>query len=331
MAVLTLAILCDLTAQLLKRWSWSHIAVTALYAVGTIAAVVAFLTGRAAADSVDVPAAANAVLTDHANLGELTMWFFLIYVGLRLALLRFASRYITLPLFLVALVGFYVLWQTANHGGELVYAYGSGVRQKESAANERHDRNDGIADTTGKRSELMRTGESSWKWNPTSVSLSGVQWLEGSADEVRAVLIEGSGGETAIRIAVSDTPHSFTLGDTMESVQIDATVNLDSLDGSLTLLHNVRADGNGFFSIENGVATLGQTRGGKGVILEKEKTTTQGTVRLRLIADRTHFLGYVNGKLVVHGHGDAFDAPNWFMIMASRPAGESLPIRASLR
>lgn len=304
-AILTLAILSDLIAQFLRQRKWPQIAVAALYAAGAIAAVVAFLTGRAAADSVDVPAAANAVLTEHADRGELTMWFFLIYAGLRLALLRFVHRYglkLTLPFFLVALIGGYFLWETADHGGEMVYAYGVGTRTTSTVAG---DRDRGSAEPTVEDVGLVRTGGNSWRWIPTSAALSDVHWLTGSANDVQGVMVEGADGGSAIRIAASETPRIFTIGDAMESTQIDATVNLDSLDGSLALLHNVHgADSYGFFSVERGHGILGQVDDGKTTVLEQEAATVHGTARLRLVADKSHFRGYVNEKLVVHGHGD---------------------------
>ena len=320
-AILILAILADLIAQVLKRWSWGHVAVTALYAIGAVAAVVAFLTGRAAADSVDVPASANASLTDHADWGEQTMWFFLVYAGLRFALLQFIPRYgpkITLPLFLVALIGGYLLWGTADRGGKLVYGHGVGVyaaamqETPEGAEDEgeyRHEDSSDAGEPKEGESGLTVKADGSWSWTPTSPSLPGVRWLAGSGNDLQGTVVNESDGGSAIRIAAFGTPRIFTIGESLASVQIDATVNLDSLDGSLALLHNVRdADTYGFFSIENGAGVLGRSVSGKRTILERENATTGGTMRIRVVADRTHFRGYVNDKLVVHGHGDGLES-----------------------
>ena len=57
-----------------------------LYVLGGISALAAFLTGRAAADSVFLSTEANEVLTRHADMGEYTFYFFGAFALVRLGL-----------------------------------------------------------------------------------------------------------------------------------------------------------------------------------------------------------------------------------------------------
>lgn len=66
-ALLFLAVGFDLVTWLLRR-PMALVRVTAvLYALGALSALVAFLTGRAAADSLDLPTAVIPAVTTHAD------------------------------------------------------------------------------------------------------------------------------------------------------------------------------------------------------------------------------------------------------------------------
>jgi uncharacterized membrane protein len=68
-ALLLAGIGADVMALVLRRWSWLRPATVALYVAGGASAVLTYFTGTWAAEAVSVPAAAEAVLSQHANLG----------------------------------------------------------------------------------------------------------------------------------------------------------------------------------------------------------------------------------------------------------------------
>src|SRR3990172_2251564 len=86
LVLLILAVLLDVTGLFLKKDNWLTKAGLLLYLLGTIAAVVAFLTGRAGSDNMVIPANIIPAVNDHADWAEITLWFFIIYSIVRLVI-----------------------------------------------------------------------------------------------------------------------------------------------------------------------------------------------------------------------------------------------------
>jgi Cu2+-exporting ATPase len=82
---------------------------------GAVSALVTYFTGTWAADAVSVPAAAEATLSEHANLGWWTMWFFGIYALVRLGVHLWPKTHgrasVHAVLLLIALGGGYLLYE----------------------------------------------------------------------------------------------------------------------------------------------------------------------------------------------------------------------------
>ncbi|HXV86220.1 MAG TPA: DUF2231 domain-containing protein [Gemmatimonadales bacterium] len=109
-----------------------------LVVAGTLASVAAVRSGDDAHGPAErVPGARPAVM-EHEELGERTRNLFLVVAALELGALalgkRPARRWVTMAAAAAGLGGLLVLYETAEHGGELVYAYagGVGVRSGES-------------------------------------------------------------------------------------------------------------------------------------------------------------------------------------------------------
>ncbi len=136
-ALLMVGVLLRLVS-LAGRWSFTGPAAATLILLGTAAAVVAVKSGTDAHGPVErIPGARNAV-TEHEELGERTRNIFLVVVALEIAALalgtRPARRWVLVASGLVGLGGLAVLYEAAEHGGELVYKYAGGVgtRYKDS-------------------------------------------------------------------------------------------------------------------------------------------------------------------------------------------------------
>jgi uncharacterized membrane protein len=133
-ALLPVALLLDLGCLVARARVWLDRCASTLYVIGTAAAALAYLTGRAAAQAAaGLPGEAGAVLADHADLGLLTLVAYTIVTVLRVIVTRLGrdDKRITLGFFrLLALVAsaaaLVLLVQTADRGGALVYQHGVG-------------------------------------------------------------------------------------------------------------------------------------------------------------------------------------------------------------
>jgi len=112
------------------RLRWTGPAATALLVMGGVAAWVAAKSGTAAHGPVErIPGARDAVV-EHEEWGERTRNVFVGVALLELVALALsagAARTVRAVSALAGLAGVVVLYETAEHGGELVYAYAGGV------------------------------------------------------------------------------------------------------------------------------------------------------------------------------------------------------------
>lgn len=312
-ALLFAAVLLDALALFLReKHPALHLGAVVMYGMGTLGALAAFFSGRDAADQVQLPAAAQTVLTEHADLGLWTVWFFGIYALIRIGVLVFdkkARSALWLPLLLVGAGGLYLVWETAEHGAQMVFEHGVGVQ----AMTELENRVDALeqaqrqARMTDAAPVVDETG--SWTWQPTD-SLDAdmladmFQWLSGSGTSV-AVRTAGAPG-AVLALQPEDTSLFFVYDQPLASLQADVTVNLDDFDGALRLAHHVQdADTYGFLVVEDGMMKLGRVEKGETMIMDAKPFMASGWHTLRVVADKTHFRGYGAGTLVTHGHGDA--------------------------
>jgi uncharacterized membrane protein len=99
--------------------------------LGTVAAAAAYLTGRAASQTIWLPGMAQAVLREHWDWALRTVWFFASLTLVRLVLLRPSrpdpGRAMVAAFALVGLVGIGLLVETGDRGGRLVYQHGVGT------------------------------------------------------------------------------------------------------------------------------------------------------------------------------------------------------------
>ena len=107
---------------------------TALYVLGTLAIVAAYVTGRAAAGTVWLPGMAHAAVKEHWDWAFRAVWFFTILTAVRLVLLwrgRAEPRpALIAALALAGLLGGVLLAETGDRGGRLVYQHGVGIARE---------------------------------------------------------------------------------------------------------------------------------------------------------------------------------------------------------
>ncbi len=116
--------------SLLGRWTWMSPAAAALILGGTMASVVAVKSGDDAHGPAErVPGARSAVV-EHEEWGERTRNIFLLVAAIELVALALADRRRRTAHALTAVLGLgglYAVYETGEHGGELVYSYAGGV------------------------------------------------------------------------------------------------------------------------------------------------------------------------------------------------------------
>ena len=291
------AIGADLLSLVLRRWGWLRPATVALYAVGGASAVFTYFTGTWAANAVSVPVAAEAVLSEHANLAWWTMWFFGVYALVRLGTHLWSKTRGQVAvqglLFVLALGGSYLLYETGDHGAKMVYKYGVGAGQ---------------VDTTRSVAEPgLTVGASGWQWQPQSARAwtRRMRWLEGSADTLRARLDTLDSGGVALAVT-PQAPATFVVPDTLGAVWVTAEVNLDQFEGGVALLHHVQGPRSyDYLTVEGSTLRQGRRTDGSRSPFATGTAETGGWRTIRVVGDGTHVRGYVDGEMVVHGHGDA--------------------------
>ena len=117
--------------SLTGRAAFTGPAAAVLLLVGTVAAVLAVQSGTAAHGPVERVPGARAAVMDHQEWGERTRNIFLVVAALEIAALAPAvsrwRRWVLAASAVVGLGGTVSLYQAADRGGDLVYAYAGGV------------------------------------------------------------------------------------------------------------------------------------------------------------------------------------------------------------
>ncbi len=114
-------------------------------------------------------------------------------------------------------------------------------------------------------------------------------------------------GQGGISIVV-DGEGMLTLPDVHDDVSVSAIVDLSEFDGSLALAHHVLSleDWEGLvLGPANRVALIRMKSGKEDVLKSTSLLFPRRQTRLDVTAASGHFKGFVDGDMVVHGHGDS--------------------------
>ena len=139
-ALLVAAAMTDLAGILLRDRTSVRDAASLLYTAGAVCAVVAYFTGHHAGETVLLPEMANVLVNEHADWAFRATWFFVFFASIRLALsfiIRVPGYTATLVSFAAGFVGLYLLFETAERGGRLVFEHGVGVQAASPPSAER--------------------------------------------------------------------------------------------------------------------------------------------------------------------------------------------------
>jgi uncharacterized membrane protein len=141
-ALLMTALGFDAMCLVVRRQPWLDWAATSLYALGTLASIATYLSGRQAANSIPgLRGQVEIAVWDHGDSALLMVAAFVLVTGVRLTVSwreRTAGRVRITALRIVglaaALAAQGLLFWTADQGGALVYRHGVAVARPESDA-----------------------------------------------------------------------------------------------------------------------------------------------------------------------------------------------------
>ncbi|MEQ9103234.1 MAG: DUF2231 domain-containing protein [Rhodothermales bacterium] len=299
--ILFTAALFDLVGTALRNLDFPRRAAMMLYVLGGIAITFTWLTGRAAADSVFLPTEANALLTEHADLGTWAFYFFAAYAVVRL-ITFFAGLEKSTPVrliqTLVGLGGLALLTVTADHGAEMVFKYGVGVQAVDSSPAVVM----APADSSAFGPQVTDNG--GWMWRPTRAAA----WQSAmvTSGDLRSSLVDGGERGDVLALSVSDGSAMFWFDQPLEAIQVDASMDLSGFDGTAMLVHHIiDKDNFHFMAVGQGEMRQGHSENGDLYLMDAKPFDAAGWHTYRVVGDQTHFRAYADEVLVTHGHKEA--------------------------
>ena len=103
---------------------------------------------------------------------------------------------------------------------------------------------------------------------------------------------------------------SFMFKNKQGNVGVTATIKLDGSEGAVKLIHHSAGKDNyEFVALEGNRMKLGRVENGEEKILDsKEIEVPQDWFTLTVTAAGTHYKGYINDKMITHGHADEMES-----------------------
>lgn len=207
-----------------------------------------------------------------------------------------------------------------DHGEELEHSHledGQHTDDHAEAEDHHHDHGEeGHDHTDGEEhehhhsgSETMHVVVGGWKWD---VGHDGAEAFKekfqlalGDWQDVQIAVDHDGNGKDVIALQTNDKPLMFTAKDHIANLQYDLRINLSAFTGTLSLVHHVQNGKNyNFMEFNDKHIMLGRVVGGKRSVEDRGTVSSDGWLDVRVVSDGTHFRGYINKKMVVHGHGD---------------------------
>ena len=307
-ALLIIAVLVDFFSLLLIKQQWLRKTGNLLYVIAAVSTVSIYFTGRSAADSVMLPALAYPVLTQHADYATLTVWYYSIFALIRLGFqFKFTDvkKIVYVPLFLVGFAGLFLVIKTAENGGMLVYKYGVGISETSKPSTEVEKVEIDKFEDPG----IVFDETGSWTWDPVEgaekILAEQFIWLENSFEQVNPDVISDSEKGSVLVLHPNGKRVMFTAGNNIKSIQADVALNISEFTGTFMIVHHVKDIKTfDFVSLENRDIKLGRLIEGREKIHDEKKIDADGWINVRVVADGSHFRGYINEKLLTHGHGN---------------------------
>jgi len=309
--IIILAALMNFISLFIPEEWWDEKKNTIVYVIGSVSAIGVYYSGKSAADSVFLPTEAQTVLNNHADWALWLVWFFIVYAIVRIGLHYFKlfdkeiTKYMA---FLAVLPGLFLLYETGEYGAKMVFGYGAGTGQ----LLEQEEASPALSDSTPASTESSfiqkENGDWLWEMNENAVTdlIGNFHWTEGSVSDLNP-RIATANEKYYMRLNAAGGSNFFVTKNEFKNVQIDFYINLENLDGELMLVHHFK-DLNNFDFValkSSGEVTQGRIKNAQTEIFGEGAFETNGLTFFRIVGNGTHFRGYINKEMAVHGHGDA--------------------------
>ena len=308
-ALLIMAVMVDLFALIFKDRKWLTKTATLLYSSGAVFAVATYFTGKNAADTVMIPVDANLLVNEHSDWAFRTVWFFGILASVRLAVslsieeLKYA---ISVPLFVAGAAGLLLLYETADHGAQLVFQQGIGVKAVENVQQDVLE----LLENRQADPGIVEFENGSWTWRPVQgaerILEDQFTWLEGDNASVSPEIVEDNEKGSVLALNPTGGAIMFAGGGDVNSMQEDVVMIISSFSGSIMLVYHIQSTRTyDFLALDGGVMKLGRMeQGAETVYDQKEFESNDGWISVRVFGGGGHSRGYINEELLTHGHAD---------------------------
>lgn len=308
--IITLAALMNLFSLFLHKEWWDEKKNTIVYVIGLLSAIGVYYSGKSAADSVFLPTEAQTVLNNHADWALWLVWFFVAYAIIRIGLHYFklfektVTKYLA---FLAVLPGLFLLYETGEHGAEMVFGYSAGTGQLLELEETKIQNN--AAESVALRSSYIQKENGDWTWqmNENSVAdlIRNFHWIEGAVNNLTPEITKAN-DEFYLKLNTSNGSNTFVTHNNYQNVQVDYYIDLSAFEGEIKLIHHfVDIQNYDFLSFNtSGDVTQGRVINSEHKIFDEKKDISDSKF-FRVVANDTHFRGYINKEMAVHGHGDA--------------------------
>lgn len=139
-------------------------------------------------------------------------------------------------------------------------------------------------------------------------------WMPGKEtmnmmDKMGKITLDTSSENNILVMKSNDNRAECMLKNKWGNIGLTASIKLDEFNGVIELIHHKKDDANfEFVSISDGMMKLGKTVDGKEEILDSKKIELpQDWFNLTATSAGEHYKGYINEKLLTHGHGEEME------------------------
>ncbi len=161
----------------------------------------------------------------------------------------------------------------------------------EGHESEAHEHAEGIGDS--------KVGEA-FTWMATEESMDMMAY------KTHNVMMMKNGEENVLMFSPSGEKASCMFSNKQGNVGVTATIKIDGNEGAVKLVHHSTGKDNyEFVALEGNIMKLGRVENGEEKILDsKEIELPNDWFTLTVTAAGSHFKGYINDKMITHGHAD---------------------------
>ncbi len=217
---------------------------------------------------------------------------------------------------LIFLTGFISSCNTKSSKQEAAEQTGKG----EEAGGHKHD---SVDDKKSPHDEASgnESGTASVMWMPSEQPFSGpLKLVDGNEKMLNWTTISDSDGSKAVSLSLSGERVLLLFDDTFENVGSNLQFKTDGFQGQVAIVHHYRDASNyDYLSLTNSSMLLGRMENGKNNVLDKkDNKMSNDWSTMRLSAAGEHYKGYLNDKLINHGHAEAMGAGRVGILMQGK-------------